>query len=99
MRETLYKELSTDNDVIIYDPTTVKWTSFEWAEGYFDHIVKKTDILKSYYISYFYYGTVEYTDIILLLNNIADPFKIKDKYLFVSACPLGLLITPFLIKS
>ena len=31
--------------------------------------------MKPYYISYAYYGTTKYTDIILLLNNIMDIFE------------------------
>lgn len=62
--------LDTSNDTIIYDPISIDWSTFLWNEGYYTHRMSRHDILKPYYISFTYYGTSIYEDIILLLNNI-----------------------------
>ena len=62
--------LYQDVNYIIYDPLSVNWNNFTWANGYFPHKVSSMDIIKPYLISFAYYGTGEYENIILLLNNI-----------------------------
>jgi len=74
MREKIYSDLLTDDNTVIKDPTTVDWRTFRWDNGYFVHYITTTEILKPYLISAAYYGSIEYEDIILLLNNIENPF-------------------------
>jgi len=76
MREQLYNNLYTDDYRIIKDPTTVDWRLFRWDNGYFIHHITVSEIFKPYLISWSYYGTIEYEDLILLLNNIQNPFDI-----------------------
>jgi len=76
MREKLYSDLLTDEHIIIKDSTTVDWRTFRWDNGYFVHHITVNEIFKPYLISYAYYGTIEYEDLILLLNNIQDPFEV-----------------------
>lgn len=77
MRYTLYNKLQEKDSITIYDPTSVDLSDFDWSQGYYKHILTKTDVLKPYMISYAYYGTTAYEDMILLLNNIADIFEIE----------------------
>lgn len=76
MREKIESVLytSTDSDVIL-DSTSIDWKSFQWTNGYYTHKVTKKEIQRPYLISFAYYGDVNYEDIILLLNNIKDPFE------------------------
>jgi len=67
-------------NVEIYDPFSFDTSDFEWREGYQEHIVTQWDLFKPYRISRLFYGTIEYTDIILLLNNVSDPFKLKPGF-------------------
>jgi hypothetical protein len=61
--------------VTLYDPLTLDCSSFSWINGYYPHKVTKVEISKPYLISYAYYGTVDYEDLILLLNNVTNPFE------------------------
>jgi len=63
--------------ITLYDPTTIDWNSYDWTTGFYKHVVTKFNRIKPYMISYAYYGTVVYEDIILLLNHIEDPFELE----------------------
>jgi hypothetical protein len=76
MREKIQSILYTTPDGdIIRDSTSVNWKAFQWTNGYYVHKVSKKETQRPYLISQAYYGTVEYEDIILLLNNIEDSFE------------------------
>jgi hypothetical protein len=77
MRYTVESILSTADNLTIYDPTSIDWTKFDWSNGFYKYTLSKFDILKPYYVSYKFYGSVDYEDIILLLNGIADPFELQ----------------------
>ena len=78
MRHLLMKELLTDTEknVTLYNSTSISWLSFSWTNGYYLHKVTSDEILRPYLISFKYYGTVDYEDEIMLLNQIADPFSL-----------------------
>lgn len=77
MRETILPELTTIEDISVLDPLAIKWSDFSYPNGYFEHNVKKHEVDKPYLISYNYYGTVIYDDIILLINNVEDVFALR----------------------
>lgn len=77
MKENLYKTMYNDVDYTILNPSTVDWSTYKWEMGYTEYEVDEQDILKPYIISVLHYGTVEYEDIILLLNNIPNPFEMR----------------------
>lgn len=68
--------LDDSTEDIIYDPTTINWTSFDWSEGYSVHKITYNEIIKPYLISYTYFNTVDYEDILMFLNNIDDPWAL-----------------------
>jgi hypothetical protein len=72
VRYNLYSVLEENDGITIFDPCEDRIASFLLSNGYHRHILSKTDILKPYMISYAYYGVTDYTDLILLLNNIDD---------------------------
>lgn len=76
MRHKVMEVLETVDNITVYDSTTIDWTSYPWQTGYIIHYITNTEILKPYFISYQYYNTVEYEDIIMLLNNIEDPWQL-----------------------
>ncbi len=73
MIEQIYKIINTEPE-IVYDPMSVNFSTFKWTNGYYNHRLTQREIEKPYLISLAYYGTVEYEDIILLVNNIPDIF-------------------------
>jgi len=72
MRYKLQNIITEENDITIYNPLSIDWSTFEWNNGYKSHKLTQDEILKTWMISYKYYRTVIYEDIILLLNKIAD---------------------------
>lgn len=71
----------TDNDGydnVIYNSRSVDWNKFTFPNGYYKHIVAKGEPLKPYLISYKYYKAVIYWDFILLVNNIKNPFLLRE---------------------
>lgn len=76
MRENLYTQFETEDGVLIFDSTSVDWSKFEWTNGYIKHFISTEEIAKPYLISYYYYGSIIYEDIILLINNIANIFDV-----------------------
>lgn len=84
MREKVLESLDETDNIIIRDPCSVSWKSFAWTNGYYIHRITKSEIMKPYLISFAYYGTIEYEDLILLLNNVRDPFKmVPDSTLYL----------------
>ena len=76
MRENIYKQFQTSDGTYIYDSTSVSWSKFDWANGYIKHYIASDEIAKPYLISYAYYGTIDYEDVLLLINNIANIFEV-----------------------
>jgi poly-D-alanine transfer protein DltD len=76
MREKCQTILSQLDNNIIRDSTSISWKNFEWNNGYYIHKISKLEIERPYLISWTYYESIEYWDIILLLNNIEDVFEI-----------------------
>lgn len=76
MRYNIQSIMTQIDGVTIYDPTSIRWTEFEFTNGYYEHEINTHEILKPYLISYHYYGTVDYEDIILLINNIENIFEV-----------------------
>jgi hypothetical protein len=77
MRETIQKTLTTENDMDITDPSSVNWGDFPFTNGYNEHTIDKSDIYIPYNISYKWYGTIIYEDIILLINQVDDVFSLS----------------------
>jgi hypothetical protein len=76
MIEKIYRKLEDDSDYTILDSRSIMWSNFKFTNGYKKHYVSSDEILKPYLISMGYYGTVEYEDVILLVNNIQDPYEL-----------------------
>ena len=72
LRQKLMNILATVQDIDIYDSTTIQWNTFDWGRGYYLHKLTSNEILRPYLVSYSYYGTIDYEEILLLLNNIED---------------------------
>jgi hypothetical protein len=65
-------KLATVQDIDIYDPSSLDWSTFAWDNGYHMHKLSEQEILRPYLVSYTYFGTVGYEEILLLLNSIDD---------------------------
>jgi len=88
MRYKVMSLMDSTNDVEIYDPMSIDWTTFEWADGFFKHRLAKHEILKFYLVPYAYYGFVEYEDVILLLNKAENSWElIPETIIYVPKLP------------
>ena len=75
MREKVETKLLDNADYTIYNALSVNWKNFKLEQGYYKHFVTHDEIYKFYLIPYMYYGTTDYVDIILLLNDISSEFE------------------------
>jgi hypothetical protein len=62
----------------IYNPRSIDWNTFTFPSGYYKHVVSQHEILKPYLISYKYYNTVIYENFLLLVNNVSQPFNLRE---------------------
>lgn len=76
MREIVYDILTTDNELTIYDSKSLNWSSFKFSNKYKKHTLSQEDILRPYLVSLQYYGTIDYEDVLLMINNIEDIFEV-----------------------
>ena len=77
MREELQSSLTTEDNIVITDPTSVDWNSFSFDRGFNEHVITKEDIYRPYLIAEKFYQNTDLTDIILLLNNVDDVFNLQ----------------------
>jgi hypothetical protein len=78
MREQIQSTLTTLSDATeISDPCSVDWNQFNITEQTTTYTVTSFDRVKPYYISQLFYGSIEYLDIILLINHVDDPFNMR----------------------
>jgi hypothetical protein len=70
MRHKVMTIMDSNNNVILYNPTSIDWNLFTYPGGYYKHTISATEVIKPYLIAEAYYGEVEYEDVILLLNKI-----------------------------
>jgi hypothetical protein len=70
--DTLEEGSSNIHNITVYDSTTIKWSTFPWANGFYKHAITSVELIKPYLISWAYYGDVSWEYVLLLLNNIAD---------------------------
>ena len=70
--------LESDNSVgvNIYDPLSLDFSDFPWLNGWSEYAVTMADIRKFYRVSNSFYETPDYSDILLTINNIADPWEL-----------------------
>ncbi len=80
MRHQLMTVLTQDDGYgnTIHDSRSINWNKFIFPNGYLKHVIAKNEILKPYLISYKYYKTIIYEDFILLVNNISNPFDLRE---------------------
>jgi hypothetical protein len=76
MIEKMYDKYVDNATYKIYNPASINWNLFRWDSGYIKHYVTHDEIYKFYLVSIQYYGTREYMDYILRLNNVATEFDL-----------------------
>ena len=69
LRYTMMNIIEEINDVTVYDSTSLDISDFKFTNGYYLYNLNQEDKVKPYKISYQYYGTVAYENIILLIND------------------------------
>lgn len=76
LKYTLMDKLDETTDNIIYDPTTLNSSTFNFTNGYYKHVLTQREKEKPYMLSYIYYGTVTYENLLLLINGIKDIWEV-----------------------
>jgi len=76
MRYNLLEKNKTEYGIDIYKSTTIPWNEFEFSKGYKKHILTVNEVLKFYLVSWKYFSTVDYEDLLLLINGIDDIFTV-----------------------
>lgn len=72
MRYNVYNSSIDNFGELSYDIFSINWADFKWKRGFTEHIVTKTEALKPYLISFRFYNTYDYDDIIFILNKLPD---------------------------
>jgi len=76
IRYTMMDILDDTTDNVLYDPTTLDVSSFNFSNGYYKHVLSQKEKEKPYMLSYAYYGTIAFEHLILLINGIKDIWEI-----------------------
>jgi hypothetical protein len=66
----------TATDFQTFDFLAARWTAFEFINNEISYTLSEPDTRKFYNVSQTFYGTVEYEDLLLYINGIADPFNL-----------------------
>ena len=64
-------------DIIYYDVFSPKWTEYNYTLNPVEHTLTASECDRFYLVSQLYYATVEYSDILFLINGLTDPFSLK----------------------
>jgi hypothetical protein len=64
-------------DIVYYDVFSPKWTDFPFVDDTLEHTLSVSECDRFYLVSQFYYGTVEYSSTLFLINGLTDPFSLK----------------------
>lgn len=79
-RYTAYDLIETLNqysNMKIYDIYSVRWTDFNFPNGYTKYSIKKDETQKPYLIAYRTLGTTNYWDVLLFINGVIDVLNLK----------------------
>jgi|SRR5271157_2122679 len=87
MSDLRYKLMETINHDIpddiamfsIQDPLSIDWLSFQFTGNEQKYSLTQNDIDRPDLLSYTFYGTCDYQDIIFLINNIGNLFDLIPK--------------------
>lgn len=79
MREKVLPEIEISEDIKIYR-NNIPWQSFPFNQGYRIHYMTDIDKLRSWNVSVLWYNSVDYDDILFLINNVQDPWNMPDGY-------------------
>ena len=79
VRYNLYKIIQREHDIDIRDVANNIWSKFEFLNGYYTHVVTLDETQRSYLISEKWFSSVEFDDLILIINNIENPFTLRPK--------------------
>ena len=64
-------------DIIYYDVFSPKWTGFNYTLNTIEHTLTASECDRFYLVSQRYYASVEFADILFLINGLTDPFSLK----------------------
>jgi hypothetical protein len=81
MRYEIFKYLETidtpTDRIFYYDVFNAKFSNFNYRDNLVEHTITEKESERFYLVSDRYYGTVDYADVLFLINGLTDPFNIK----------------------
>ena len=72
-RYDYYAKITQENDIEIYDVLSLNFQNFTFTSQPTIYLVNSVDVLKPWFISQRFFGTVEYTDLLLQINGVENP--------------------------
>lgn len=77
LRNTGSLQSATDNVPIErYDILNVRWQDFPFQNGYQNHTITKQETMRPWLISFKYYNSAFYEDVLFLINGVRDPLNL-----------------------
>lgn len=77
MRQALLTKDVIDNEIQFFDLASIDWTKFEFKKGFKPYYLTQADVDRGWLVSYAFFGTTDYEDILWLINGIVNPFELK----------------------
>jgi hypothetical protein len=75
MRYDYYRNLEIQQDLELFDILSVDFSKFTFDSQPQYYIVTSSDVIKPWFISQKFYGTIDYTDMRLPLNGVENPLE------------------------
>lgn len=72
-RYDYYAKITQENDIEIHDVLSLNFQNFTFTSQPIIYLVNSVDVLKPWFISQRFFGTVEYTDLLLQINGVENP--------------------------
>lgn len=72
-RYDYYTKITQENDIEIYDVLSLNYQNFTFTTQPTIYLVNSVDVLKPWFISQRFFGTVDYTDLLLQINGVENP--------------------------
>ena len=70
-------KIRDENQIEIFDLLSIDWNKFKFNSNSRKHLVTQAETVRPYLIVFNEYGSIEFEDIIFLINNIENPLELR----------------------
>jgi hypothetical protein len=74
-RYDYYQKINQEGDIEFFDTLSLNFQDFTFTSQPTTYLVDATDVLKPWFISERFFGTVDYTDLLLQINGVVNPLS------------------------